>query len=154
MDEVSLLCLRPSQFRLKNCWALTNLQDFIYRSQSIRAIMRSLRWHLRGCKKIGTALVPPNHKARWLIFWKSSIHTREPLHFPAKGFKTDERESWLNKAPFWAGVRYYYPSFIHLAFCFTTLFENDLLTPTLWSSIKLCITCILSFFLCPCSIIS
>jgi hypothetical protein len=29
------------------------------------------------------------------------------VHFPAKGFKTEELESWLNKASFWAGVRYY-----------------------------------------------
>jgi hypothetical protein len=66
---------------------------------------------------IATAVAPHHHKARWLSFWNSGIHTREALHFPAKGFKTKELESWLNKASFWAWVRYYCPLLIHLAFC-------------------------------------
>jgi hypothetical protein len=67
---------------------------------------------------IATAVAPHHHKARWLSFWNSGTHTREALHFPAKGFKTEELESWLNKASFWAWVRYYCPSLIHLAFYF------------------------------------
>jgi hypothetical protein len=90
---------------------------------------------LKRLQLIATAVAPPNHKTRWLTLWNLGIHTREALHFPAKGFKTDELESWLNKASFWAGIRYYCPSLICLVFCFTTLFRNDLLTPTLSSSI-------------------
>ena len=39
---------------------------------------------------IATAVAPHHHKARWLPFWNSGTHTREALHFPAKGFKTEE----------------------------------------------------------------
>jgi hypothetical protein len=84
---------------------------------------------LERLQLIATAVVPHHYKARWLSFWNSGTHTREALHFPAKGFKTDELDSWLNKASFWAGVSFYCPSLIHLAFCFATLFRNDLLTP-------------------------
>ena len=86
---------------------------------------------LKRLQLIIMAVVLLNHKTRWLTFWNSGIHTFEALHFPAKGLKTDELESWLNKASFWAGIRYYCPSFIHLAFCFITFFRNDLLTPIL-----------------------
>jgi hypothetical protein len=71
---------------------------------------------------IATAVAPHHHKARWLSFWNLGAHTREALHFPAKGFKTEELESWLNKASFWAGVRYYCLSPIQLAFCISTLY--------------------------------
>ena len=53
---------------------------------------------------IATAVAPHHHKARWLSFWNSGTHTREALHFLGKGFKTEELETWLNKASFWAGV--------------------------------------------------
>jgi hypothetical protein len=74
---------------------------------------------LERLQLIATAVAPHHHKARWLSFWNSSIHTREALHFPAKGFKTNDLESWLKKASFWAGVRYFCPSLIHLAYSFT-----------------------------------
>jgi hypothetical protein len=83
---------------------------------------------LERLQLIATAVAPPHHKARWLSFWNSGTHIREAFQFPTKGFKTDELESWLNKTSFWAGTRYYCPSLIHLAFCFATLFRNDLLT--------------------------
>ena len=53
---------------------------------------------------IATTVAPHHHKARWLSFWNLGTHTREALHFPAKGFKMEELETWLNKASFWAGV--------------------------------------------------
>jgi hypothetical protein len=60
---------------------------------------------LERLQLIATPVAPHHHKARWLSFWNLGIHTHEALHFLAKGFKTDELESWLNKASFWAGVR-------------------------------------------------
>ena len=77
---------------------------FIFRSQSIGVINEKPEVTLDRLQLIAVALTPHHHKVRWLSFWNSSTHTREALHFPAKGFKTEELETWLNKASFWAGV--------------------------------------------------
>jgi arginine exporter protein ArgO len=84
---------------------------------------------------IATAMAPHHHKARWLSFWNSGTHTGEALYFPAKGFKTEELEAWLNKASFWTGVRYYSLSLIWLSFYFATFYWIVLLCPTFLSSI-------------------
>jgi hypothetical protein len=64
---------------------------------------------LERLQVIATAVAAPLHKVRWLIFWNSGTHTREALHFPAKGFTEKELEAWLNRASFWAGVRDHCP---------------------------------------------
>ena len=73
---------------------------------------------LERLQLVAITVVPHHYKVRWLSFWNSSIHTCEALQFLAKGFKTNDLECWLKKASFWAGVRYYCPSLIHLAYSF------------------------------------
>jgi hypothetical protein len=53
---------------------------------------------------IAAASATSTHKVKWLGFWNSSFHSRQAVHFPAKGFTDRDLESWLNKATFWAGV--------------------------------------------------
>ena len=74
---------------------------------------------LKTLQLIATAMVPHHHKTRWLSFWNSGTRSCEAFHFLAKEFKTDDLESWLKKASFWAGIRYYCPSLIYLAYSFT-----------------------------------
>jgi hypothetical protein len=64
---------------------------------------------LERLQLIATEFAAPPHKVRWLTFWNSSFHTREALHFLAKGFIDKELEAWLNRASFWAGVRDHCP---------------------------------------------
>jgi hypothetical protein len=97
---------------------------------------------------IATAVAPHHHKARWLSFWNSGTHTREALHFPAKGFKTEELESWLNKASFWAWVK-----LLSLTYTFGILFRSLVLELSSYQYIMpisvITRTCIFSFFLYP-----
>jgi hypothetical protein len=59
---------------------------------------------LEKLQLIATATIAPHFKVRWLEFWNSRVHSRQAVHFPAKGFIDKDLESWLNKASFWAGV--------------------------------------------------
>ena len=59
---------------------------------------------LEKLQLIATACVAPEFKVRWLQPWNSSIHSRQAVHFPHKGFTKNDFEDWLNKASFWAGV--------------------------------------------------
>jgi hypothetical protein len=58
---------------------------------------------LERLQLIATTVAASLHKVRWLTFWNLGTHTREVLHFPAKGFTEKELEAWLNRASFWAG---------------------------------------------------
>jgi hypothetical protein len=60
---------------------------------------------LEKLQLLATATASPPFKVRWLEQWNSSTHSRQAVHFPAKGFTEKELESFLNKASFWAGVR-------------------------------------------------
>jgi hypothetical protein len=53
---------------------------------------------------IAMATATPHFKVRWLEFWNSGAHSRQAVHFPAKGFTDKDLESWLNKVSFWVGV--------------------------------------------------
>ena len=59
---------------------------------------------LEKLELIAMACVAPEFKFRWLQHWNSSIHTRQVVHFPRKGFTEKDFEGWLKKASFWAGV--------------------------------------------------
>jgi hypothetical protein len=59
---------------------------------------------LEKLQLIATASAAPHFKVRWLEFWNSGVHSRQAVHFPAKGFTDKDLESWLNKASFWARV--------------------------------------------------
>ena len=59
---------------------------------------------LEKLQLIATASASPPFKVRWLEQWNSSAHSRQAVHFPAKGCTEKELEAFLNKASFWAGV--------------------------------------------------
>jgi hypothetical protein len=59
---------------------------------------------LEKLQSISTASAAPHFKVRWLEFWNSSLHSRQAVHFPAKGVTERDLDAWLNKACFWAGV--------------------------------------------------
>jgi hypothetical protein len=41
---------------------------------------------LEKLQLIATACAALHFKVRWLQFWNSSIHSRQAVHFPPKGF--------------------------------------------------------------------
>jgi hypothetical protein len=55
---------------------------------------------LEKLQLIASTTVAPPFKVKW----NSSIHSRQAVHFPPKGFIDKDLESWLNKASFWARV--------------------------------------------------
>jgi hypothetical protein len=59
---------------------------------------------LEKLQLIATACATPQFKVRWLRNWNLSVHSRQAVHFPPKGFTERDFEGWLNKASFWAGV--------------------------------------------------
>jgi hypothetical protein len=59
---------------------------------------------LEKLQSISTASAAPHFKIRWLEFWNSSLHSRQAVHFPAKGVTERDLDAWLNKACFWVGV--------------------------------------------------
>jgi hypothetical protein len=59
---------------------------------------------LEKLQLIAMASTSPPFKVRWLEHWNSSIHSRQAVHFPPKGFTNKELESWLNRASFWVAV--------------------------------------------------
>jgi hypothetical protein len=58
---------------------------------------------------ISTVIAASPYKVWWLKFWNSSFHTREVVHFHAKGFIDKDLEAWLNRASFWIGMRDHCP---------------------------------------------
>jgi hypothetical protein len=59
---------------------------------------------LEKLQLIATTYAALQFKVRWLENWNSSVHSRQAVHFPPKGFTEKDLEAWLNKASFWAGV--------------------------------------------------
>jgi hypothetical protein len=53
---------------------------------------------LEKLQLIAMATVAPHFKVRWLEFWNLGVHSRQVVHFPPKGFRDKDLESWLNKA--------------------------------------------------------
>jgi hypothetical protein len=65
---------------------------------------KKLEISLEKLQLIATACAAPQFKVRWLENWNSSVHSRQVVHFPPKGFTEKDLEAWLNKASFWARV--------------------------------------------------
>lgn len=58
-------------------------------------------------QKIATSISDAKYKARWLRWWNSSEDARRAYHFPMPKDKDNTWDPWLNKASFWAEVRFY-----------------------------------------------
>ena len=57
---------------------------------------------LEKLQLIATACAAPHFKVRWLENWNSSVHSRQGVHFPPKGFTNKDLESCKNKASIFA----------------------------------------------------
>jgi len=59
---------------------------------------------LEKLQLIATCNVSKEHKVKWLVWWNSSIQTREARRFPLKPMGETELKSFLAKACFYVGV--------------------------------------------------
>jgi hypothetical protein len=64
------------------------------------------KMNLDKLQLVAIAAVSSAIKIEWFTWWNSSILRREALRFPKNPFSDKEFEAWLNKASFWAGIRY------------------------------------------------
>jgi hypothetical protein len=54
---------------------------------------KKLEISLEKLQLIATACAAPQFKVRWLENWNSSVHSRQAVHFPPKGFTEKDLEA-------------------------------------------------------------